>query len=796
MKRSGIKEVVKMKIKYKLETIVLLVSLMAAATSTAGAFPSETNACNSPNCHAYPPTMINVTTNITSITVSPGQSFTIGISWSGGGTSNAVKWPSNFNNIGITRDNTLFNPTPILPFQGTDASGTTSSTLTAPAATGSYMVRAYAARGSTATVPKETDFKDIAVTVAAPPTPAGTFNISGFKINNVTGSGVQGWNITVMNATLQKSMLTGADGSYKFTDLVNGTYDVTEEMQAGWTNVSPISQQVTIAGSDMMNINFTNQPPTVATFNISGFKINDTNGNGIWDAGEMGIENWNINLLNDTGVQLANTSTDASGFYQFMNIFPGNYNIAEEMKPGFISTNATSMPVTIENIDVMNVNFTNQVTVPQPQPGTFNISGFKINGTDNNGMGIENWNIMLLNATGAQLASTMTDSTGFYSFTGLTNGTYNVTEGMMAGWTNTSQMFQIVTINGTDVTNVNFTNMLIPPPATFNISGFKINDTNANGVWDAGEMGIENWNIMLLNDMGVQIANTSTDTSGFYEFMSIFPGNYNVTEEMKAGFTPTNVTSKMVTIENMDVTNVNFTNMPVVPTMGSISGFKFNDINGNGIWDPVEPGLANWTIVLTMPDGSTENTNTNSDGFYMFNNLTPGNYNVSEVLQPGWVQTFPPNPIRSITLSAGENVTDVDFGNMLVTVNGNISGFKINAANGMGLQGWTIRLIGIVGKGAGTRVIRMNTTTNADGFYMFNDLPAGRYILREEHQKGFVPVGSPVKHITLTLGENSMNNNFTNRPIRSLVDKEEHKDKEDHKDAKNDRDTEDDRDMK
>ncbi len=30
---------------------------------------------------------------------------------------------------------------------------------------------------------------------------------------------------------------------------------------------------------------------------------------------------------------------------------------------------------------------------------------------------------------------------------------------MMAGWTNISPMSRIVTINGTDVTNMNFTNM-------------------------------------------------------------------------------------------------------------------------------------------------------------------------------------------------------------------------------------------------------------------------------------------------------------------------------------------------
>ncbi len=416
---------------------------------------------------------------------------------------------------------------------------------------------------------------------------------------------------------------------------------------------------------------------SAATFNISGFKINDTNGNGVWDAGEMGIENWNINLLNNTGAQIANTSTDAQSFYQFMNIFPGDYNVTEEMKAGFTPTNVTSKMITIENMDVTNVNFTNQVTVTQPQ--TFNISGFKINGTNNNGMGIENWNIMLLNDTGAQIASTMTDSTGFYNFTGLTNGTYNVTEGLMAGWTNTSPMFQIVTINGQDMMNVNFTNVLIPPKpvATFNISGFKVNDTNGDNVWETGEMGIENWNINLLNaTTGAQIASTSTDASGFYEFMNLAPGVYNVTEEMKPGFTPSGATFKVVTIENMDVTDVDFLNHVTVtppPTKTNIiSGFKINDLNSNGKQDPGEEGL----------------------------------------------------------------------------------------------PGWNIRLTGIVPETAG---INMETTTDDKGFYSFENLPAGMYLVVETLQGGYVPVGSPVLTVNLENGTNSMNNNFMNRPVSSLV---------------------------
>jgi DNA-binding beta-propeller fold protein YncE len=104
-------------------------------------------------------------------------------------------------------------------------------------------------------------------------TPQPTFNISGFKINNSNGIGVQGWNITLMNSTMQKSILTSADGSYKFTNLVNGTYNVTEETQVGWTNVSPMPQQVIINGADMPNINFTNSPvPVILVHGLMEYK--------------------------------------------------------------------------------------------------------------------------------------------------------------------------------------------------------------------------------------------------------------------------------------------------------------------------------------------------------------------------------------------------------------------------------------------------------------------------------------------------------------------------------------------
>ncbi len=108
---------------------------------------------------------------------------------------------------------------------------------------------------------------------------------------------------------------------------------------------------------------------------------------------------------------------------------------------------------------------------------------------------------------------------------------------------------------------------------------------------------------------------------------------------------------------------------------------------------------------------------------------------------------------------------------------GSISGTKFNDVNGngindqgeKGLSGWKIRLIGIVGTGMETKVLKKETTTNADGFYIFDNLPPGNYNVMEELQGRFVPVVSPVKNIMLTNGEISENNNFFNRPVSSLI---------------------------
>ncbi len=72
-----------------------------------------------------------------------------------------------------------------------------------------------------------------------------------------------------------------------------------------------------------------------------------------------------------------------------------------------------------------------------------------------------------------------------------------------------------------------------------------------------------------------------------------------------------------------------------------ICGVKFHDINGDGIQQPGEPGLPNWTIMVFGPNGAIAAV-TNENGEFCVEVPVAGSYTVSEQLPPGWTSTTPP----------------------------------------------------------------------------------------------------------------------------------------------------------
>ena len=135
-----------------------------------------------------------------------------------------------------------------------------------------------------------------------------------------------------------------------------------------------------------------------------------------------------------------------------------------------------------------------------------------------------------------------------------------------------------------------------------------------------------------------------------------------------------------------------------------ISGHVFTDVNANGVQDPGEAqGLGGFTVYLDSNHdgrlGSNETTAVmDGAGNYSFDGLTPGTYDVREVLQPenGWGLSV---QLPTVTLTgdflSGQNGAVVNIGNYRpASVSGrlllNRSGTP--GGEGMGLSSWTVYL--------------------------------------------------------------------------------------------------------
>lgn len=126
----------------------------------------------------------------------------------------------------------------------------------------------------------------------------------------------------------------------------------------------------------------------------------------------------------------------------------------------------------------------------------------------------------------------------------------------------------------------------------------------------------------------------------------------------------------------------------MTPT-GEIHGYKFEDVDGDGLEDAGEGRLAGWTFYLDANNngqydsGETTSGPTGADGEYHFTGLAAGlgdlsTYRVREMPQTGWVQTTPnPADINLDTVTISGPGKDVTVGQVYIAYDGQ-AGFAAN----------------------------------------------------------------------------------------------------------------------
>ena len=289
----------------------------------------------------------------------------------------------------------------------------------------------------------------------------------------------------------------------------------------------------------------------------------------------------------------------------------------------------------------------------------------------------------------------------------------------------------MTTASGLNVSSFDFGEVL---PGT--ISGEVYNDLNGNGSLDTGEPGLSGWTLDLFRSGFGLVATTTTGTGGLYSFNAVGVGNYTVEEVVQSGYVETTSPStfNVTTTEAQQVSGVNFGDFQTV----TLSGVVYDDLNGNGTLDSGEPGLSGWTVdLLNSANQLVGTTTTSSSGDYAFSGVGPGTYTVEEVLQTGYIQTSLP-AVYSVTTSSGQNVANLDFGDLLVE---SVSGEVYNDTNGdgslesgePGLSGWTVNLLN------SSNQIVATTTSNSEGDYSFTIDSPGSYTVEEVHPVRIYP---------------------------------------------------------
>lgn len=373
-------------------------------------------------------------------------------------------------------------------------------------------------------------------------------------------------------------------------------------------------------------------------------------------------------------------STDAAGFdlvddstaglpqQVFSNLGAGTYSVSEAATNGWdfadlscdkdgaaVTTTGSTASITLSGAQNVVCTYTNR------ERGTITVHKVTIPANDTT-----SFPITLSSSTGGSSTEAVqqTLSTASDVVYHVSQGNYSVIEdlGKLANWQTTDNGCSSITVNSSNLNpTCTITNTYSPPPQPISISGAKWN-VNADGS-KADQTGLSGWMINLFNN-GTQIGSTTTGNNGFYSFTNLDPnGLYTVEEVNQAGWTP--ICS--LVLKNVCGTNPydfgNFQN-------ATISGYKWNDQNQDGLRQPTEPKLAGWTIFIDSNangqlDPGETSTTTDTSGNYSFGNLAPGDYSICEVQQSGWTQTYPgtASGCQTITVALSGRTYQQNFGN-------------------------------------------------------------------------------------------------------------------------------------
>ena len=202
------------------------------------------------------------------------------------------------------------------------------------------------------------------------------------------------------------------------------------------------------------------------------------------------------------------------------------------------------------------------------------------------------------------------------------------------------------------------------------VTGVNFNDRNRNGSRDVADEGLAGWTIYAdingNNILDSGDTSTTTGADGSYS-LGVPTGTFNIRPVLMPNFvtvTPAGGFSRVTVTGSQSIT-VNFGhNQP----SSAATGFKWLDVNGDGIRNAGEPGLAGVYIYLDLdgddrPDIGEPASISKADGSYSITPPQTGVFAIREVVEAGFIQTFPVSGEHMLDFGSSPLLRGLDFGN-------------------------------------------------------------------------------------------------------------------------------------
>lgn len=180
------------------------------------------------------------------------------------------------------------------------------------------------------------------------------------------------------------------------------------------------------------------------------------------------------------------------------------------------------------------------------------------------------------------------------------------------------------------------------------VSGTVWAENDYNGLFATDEAKLQDITVQLISDNGTIVATAQTNKLGQYDFTGLAPGNYYVkfTSQSFVGYNAVPDGGNSIVQQASKGINDSYAQTPVfaltyndvleksfgVYVPSTVSGFAWDDVNQNGIYDNREAKIANVTITLTDADGNSLTdvygnpiaaVLTDANGNYSFTNVRP-----------------------------------------------------------------------------------------------------------------------------------------------------------------------------